>query len=299
MAACICTERLSKRYGATAAVSELTFDVQLGEVVGLLGANGAGKSTTLYMLSGLVAPTSGSVSMFGRDLRRQLREVLPRVGVLTERPSFFDYLTARQNLRAFAELARRNVTIDRALDRAGLLRAANRRVGTFSLGMRQRLGIAQALLTDPELLLLDEPTSGLDPETTQDVLRLLRALAEDSKVTILFSSHVLQEVEVLADRVAVLNHGRLIACERTERLIAYDPHRADVLVDAPEAAASRLNEQDWVESAVALPDRVRVVLSHESIHHLTHFLLTSGFVLSGVIPHRRSLQDYFVKMLNP
>jgi ABC-2 type transport system ATP-binding protein len=280
------------------AVSGLSLNVEPGEVVGLLGANGAGKSTTLYMLTGLVPRSSGSVTVFGKDLDAHYLFIAARTGVLTERPAFYDYLSARQNLHLLARLSRSDVTIDRVLDRVGLLPHASRKVRTFSHGMRQRLGLAQALLTEPRLLILDEPTNGLDAEGAQEVVTLLRRLADEAKVTVIFSSHVLPEVESLADKVAVLNKGRLIAFEQTRRLLAYDTRVVEVLLDAPAAAARQLGQQPWVSTVSAGPDRVRVVLSDGSIHQLAGFLMSAGFVLSGVIPRRRTLQDYFLEVLS-
>ena len=298
MPVCIQTTDLTKRYGATLAVDTLTLEVETGEVLGLLGPNGAGKSTTLYMLAGLVRPTSGSVSVFGKDLRRNLLEILSKTGVLVERPAFYDYLSARDNLLLCARLARQDVTVDRVLDRVGLLRSSGQKVGTFSTGMRQRLGLAQAILLEPGLLLLDEPATGLDPEATQQLMYLLRRLADEAKVTIVYSSHMLHEVEGLCDRVAIIDEGKLIACEKTDTLLSYDQSRVDVLVDAPEAAAKRLEAEEWVESAMVGPGRVAVTLREPNAQQLTAFLVTLGYRVSGVIPRRRTLQDYFLKVLN-
>lgn len=298
MSVCIQTENLVKRYGDIAAVDGLSLTINEGEVFGLLGPNGAGKSTTLYMLCGLVAPTSGSVTIFGRDLQRNFLEVIARVGVLSERPAFYNHLSIRRNMRLLAMLGEKDVNIDRALDRVGLLGDAHRHVGTLSHGMRQRLGIAQALLSEPELVILDEPTAGLDPESTQEILRLLRFLADEAKVTVLFSSHQLHEVEALCDRVGVINQGKLVACEEVEALLSYDPSQVDILVDAPEAAAKRLGEQAWVKSVEQSKGRVRVQLNGGTVHQLTAFLVSSGYRISGVMPRQRTLQEYFMKVLN-
>ncbi|MCL4691119.1 MAG: ABC transporter ATP-binding protein [Candidatus Hydrogenedentes bacterium] len=292
------TESFAKCYGSVVAVSGLTMSVQEGEVFGLLGPNGAGKSTTLYALCGLIPPTSGTISLFGKDLRRNFLDVSARIGVMVERPSFYNHLSAKRNLQLLARLSRKEVTVDRALDRVGLLHLGGRKVGAMSHGMRQRLGLAQALLTEPDLLILDEPTGGMDVESTQEILKLLRFLADEAKVTIIFSSHMLHEVETLCDRIAIMNQGRLLACEETDRLISYDTSQADVLIDAPEAAAKRLKEQPWVQSVSVLPGRVRVVLNGGSVHQLTTFLIGAGYRISGVLPKRRTLQDYFVKVLH-
>ena len=299
MTVCVQTKELTKCYGNTVAVGGLTLEAQTGEILGILGANGAGKSTTLYMLTGLVPATSGTVTIFGKDIKKQYLSIARRMGALLERPSFFDHLSARRNLKLLAKLSGKDITVDRALDRVGLLQVGGQKVSSYSHGMRQRLGLAQALLTEPELLILDEPTNGLDAEGAQEVLGLLKRLADEAKVTVVFTSHMLQEVETLADRVAILNKGRLLACEHTERLIAYDPSHVDVLVDAPETVAKRLLEQPWVESAHAAPGRVQVVLRNVQAHTLISYLSGSGFVLSGVIPRRRTLQDYFIKVLHP
>ncbi|MBN2307567.1 MAG: ABC transporter ATP-binding protein [Candidatus Hydrogenedentes bacterium] len=298
MAICIQTSNLTKCYGAVVAVGGLSVKIEAGEVFGLLGPNGAGKSTTLCMLTGLVPPTSGSVTVFGKDLRRQFLEVAPRMGVLMERPAFYDHLSARDNLLLLARLTGRDVTVDRTLDRVGLLDAADRKVKTFSHGMRQRLGLAQALLSEPELLVLDEPTSALDVESAQEVLQILRFLADEAHVTVVVASHMLHEVEVLCDRIAILNRGRLVACEATGPLLSYDQSHVDVLIDAAEAAAKRLAGEPWVESVQAQAGRLTVRLGDGSVHQLTTFLVGAGYRISGVIPRRRSLQDYFLKVLN-
>ena len=298
MPACVQTENLTKCYGSVVAVSGLNLSVRDGEVFGLLGPNGAGKSTTLCALCGLTRLTSGSVTLFGKDLHRNFLEVSARMGVMVERPAFYNHLSAKRNLDLLARLSRREVTVDRALDRVGLLPVAGKRVGAMSHGMRQRLGLAQALLTEPDLLILDEPTSGLDVESTQEILRLLRFLADEAKVTVIVSSHMLHEVETLCDRVAIMNQGRLLACEDTDVLLSFDTTQAEVLVDAPEAAAKRLGTQPWVESVGVQPGRIHVKLQGASVHQLTAFLVSAGYRISGVIPRRRSLQDYFIKVLN-
>jgi ABC-2 type transport system ATP-binding protein len=249
------------------------------------------------MLTGLVKPTSGRVAIFGKDLHKHFLEIIAQVGVLVERPSFYDYLSARDNLRLCARLAGRAVPVDRALDRVGLLSVAGHKVETFSMGMRQRLGLAQAILLEPSLLILDEPANGLDPEATQETLRLLRRLADESRVTIVFASHMLHEVEALCDRVAIVHNGRLLTCERTDALLSYDQSRVEVLIDVPEAAARRLREQAWVESVEVHTGRIEVALREANAHQLTAFLVGAGFKLAGVIPRRMTLQDYFLKVV--
>lgn len=298
MASCIRLNNLSKNYGATAAVKDLTLEIEQGEIFALLGPNGAGKSTTLHMLCGLVRPTSGSVSLFGKDLQSNFLDIAPRIGVLLERPSFYDYLTVSKNLRILAALSNKEVTIDKTLDLVGMLHFSDQKVGTLSAGMRQRLGLAQAFLTEPELLILDEPTNGLDVEQSQESIRLLRRLADDAQVTIVMSSHRMDEVEGLCDRVAVMNEGRLVTCDDTDALLSYDTTHLEILMDTPEPAARRLREEDWVHSVEAKRGKLIVKLKEPNPHRLNAFLIGAGYQISGLIPRKRTLQEFFLKALN-
>lgn len=292
--AVIQTENLTKVYGQLAAVNGLSLKVQRGEVFGLLGPNGAGKSTTLYMLTGLVRPSAGGVSLFGKELRQNFLEIAGRIGVLFERPSFFDHLSVRRNLLVLSQLARRSVTVDRSLDRVGLLDAAGKPVSSLSQGMRQRLALAQAIMTEPELLILDEPTTGLDVEATQEILKLLRTLADEAKVTILLSSHMLHDVETLCDRVGIMNHGRFVACDKTDNLLSFDQTVVEVVLESPEAAAKRLRQEAWVDQVELKTGRIVVRLKDGTAHQLNQFLLHAGYRVTALMPRRRSLQEYFL-----
>lgn len=299
MAVCIRCENLTKCYGSTVAVSGLSLEVHKGEIFGLLGPNGAGKSTTLYLLTGLVRPTSGSVRVFGKEIRRHFLDIAPRMGVVVERPAFYEHLSVRRNMLLSAKLAHHEATVDRTLDMVGLLHVSGRKAGALSGGLRQRLALAQAFLAEPELLVLDEPTRGLDPEMTVATVRLLRRLSAEAGATVVLSSHMINEVETLCDRVAVMNNGRLLACEATDVLLSYDQTRIEVLVDAPEAAANRLRNQPWIESVSVEPGRLFVHLRDGNAHVLNTFLVSAGYKVLGIIPRRRTLQEYFLKVLNP
>ncbi len=298
MAEFVSFKNVTRKFGRRAAVSDLSLNIEQGEVFGLLGPNGAGKSTALYMLAGLTRPTSGTISVFGRDLHRNFLEIAPRTGVLVERPTFYEHLSVEKNLEISCRLARKNVTIDRALHMVDLLHMAHQKAGNLSMGLRQRLGLAQAFLTEPELLILDEPTNGLDIEQAHEIRDLLRRLADEASVTVILSTHLMREVESLCDRVAVLNEGKLIDCAKTDTLISFDVANVEILIDAPEAAARRLREEEWVDSVEAKPGRLYVRLQDQDSHHLNAFLLGAGYKITGVLPRRRTLQEYFLKVLN-
>jgi len=187
---------LTKRYKAITAVDKISFDVRVGEVFGFLGPNGAGKTTTIAMLLGLVRPSSGSAEVLGFNIQSDLTSSLRRVGAIVETPAFYPYMTGFDNLRIFARIIGSNAErqIPAILDRVGLNERQDDKVGTYSLGMRQRLGLASALLGDPQLLILDEPTNGLDPAGMQEMRGFLRQLAEQEGKTVFLSSHLLHEV---------------------------------------------------------------------------------------------------------
>jgi ABC-2 type transport system ATP-binding protein len=206
-------EHLGKRYGARVAVADVSFTVGRGEVFGFLGPNGAGKTTTIRMLVGLVRPTSGRVSIAGCDLAGDREGALRRLGCIVESPDFYDYLTGRENLEHFARMvdAAAVARVDELADLVRLRERLADRVGTYSLGMRQRLGIAQALLGAPDLLVLDEPANGLDPAGIYDLRALLRRLADERGLGVFVSSHLLGEVEKVCDRIAIVHRGRVLA----------------------------------------------------------------------------------------
>lgn len=225
MASCLQLRNLSKCYGDTVAVSGLSLDIEQGEVFGLLGPNGAGKSTTLYMLTGLVRPTSGTVTFLGKDIRKHYLDVARRMGVAVERPAFYDYLSVRKNLLLMAQLAGRDVTVDRILDMVGMLHAGSRKAGSLSHGMRQRLGLAQALLTEPEVLILDEPTAALDARAEFEVFQRFKELSKGKTAVLI--SHRFSSVR-MADRILVLADGGVEAEGTHEQLMAQQGRYAEL-----------------------------------------------------------------------
>ena len=221
---------LSKHFGSIAAVDDLSFSVPAGEVYGFLGQNGAGKSTTIRMLLTLVSPNAGSIRIFGQDLARHRSAILSKVGAIIERPDLYKYLTAIENLRIFAAMSGSRVSDRQLMDQLHLVGLADRaqsKVKTYSQGMKQRLGIATALVHDPGLIILDEPTNGLDPQGIADVRNLILHLSRDRGKTVLISSHLLNEIELVADSMLIIHKGKKVAEGKVSEL--FDP--AETLVE--------------------------------------------------------------------
>jgi ABC-2 type transport system ATP-binding protein len=214
-------EHLTKVIGDRTIVDDVSFSLRGGEVFGFLGPNGAGKTTTIRMLVGLIAPTHGSVTICGHDVRRDFERALRCVGCIVENPDLYRFMTGRENLEHFARmLGVASPEIERVAALVNLAHRLDQRVGTYSLGMRQRLGIAQALLGDPRVLILDEPANGLDPAGIREIRELLRGLAAERGMAVFVSSHLLAEVELTCDRVAIIHKGRILRAGGVRELIS-------------------------------------------------------------------------------
>ncbi len=286
MSAVIEARGLTKRYGDTVAVDGLNLEIGRGEVFGLLGPNGAGKTTTILMLLGLTEPTEGTVRVLGLDPARDPLAVKRRVGYLPDAVGFYEGLSGRENLRYTARLNRMDPTeaeerIDVLLERVGLADAADRPAGTYSRGMLQRLGIADALVKDPEVLILDEPTAAIDPEGVSEMLGLIRTLATEQGVTQLISSHHLQQVQEVCDRVAIFVSGRIIAAGTTHELAlaGTGPERLELRIDGDrEDLARALEGVDGVEEIRRgrRPGSWEVVLDRAATGDAVRALVTGG-----------------------
>ena len=296
----VATEGLTKRFHQQVAVNAVDLLVPRGAVYGFLGPNGSGKTTTIRMLLGLIRPTSGSHRLLGKAMPEHAGDVLPLVGSLVEGPAFHLYLSARANLvrldsvDRYADPRTTKMRVDRALDRVGLLAAADKRYRAYSLGMRQRLAIAGTLLAPRELLVLDEPTNGLDPQGTREVRHLIGSLADDG-ATVLVSSHLLSEVEQVCTHVGVMHVGRLLTQGPIAQVRAVSEPRARVETDRPEDAARVLRELGLVDVLVesgCATGTLGTIAAEKIVAALVH----DGVPVTGFVVERPSLEDLFVSL---
>jgi len=287
---------LTKRFGALTAVDGLDLEVRRGEVVGLLGPNGAGKSTTIGMILGLVAPNAGRAEVDGMDVSTHRAEALAHLGAMLEVTSFYPFLSGRDNLVAIARIRGAGATarVDGLLARIGLADRASSKFRTYSLGMRQRLGIASTLLADPAVVILDEPANGLDPAGQREIRELIRELAGEGR-GVLLASHLLHEVEQVCDRVVVVQKGRIIAqgsiAEITRGGSAYRITVAD-----PERAAAVLRGTEGVTDVRIVDGAVEVAAPADRGAELNRALAAQQLYASAIVPRASSLEDVFIEL---
>ena len=302
------TEGLTKRFGGLVAVDGLDLDVREGDLFGFLGPNGSGKTTTVRMLLGLVFATSGTIELLGRPMPRAAREVLPQVGSLVEGPAFYPHLSGRANLALFdaagppmlrgttpgGDRGDRRRRVGEALERVGLGGVGRRPVRAWSSGMRQRLGLAAALLRAPRLLVLDEPTNGLDPHGMREVRDLLVELVGGG-ATVFLSSHLLAEVELVCTRAAIVDRGRLVAQDRVEALLG---PTGRVLVSTPDvgAAADLAAGLPGVRLGERRPDRLAVHLDGTAPETLNRRLVDGGVRVRELVVERPTLEQVFLRL---
>jgi ABC-2 type transport system ATP-binding protein len=291
--AAIETRGLTKRYGTMIAVDQLNLLVERGEIFGFLGPNGAGKTTTMRMLLGLVRPTAGSARVLGMDIDKHLPVILAKTGALIENPTFYPYLSGRDNLRAFARLGGiGEAGIAGILDLVDLTRAAGKRFSTYSLGMKQRLAVGAALLHRPDLLILDEPANGLDPAGIVEMRDLMKQLKGEGH-TVLISSHVLHEIEHICDRIAIMNRGKVVVQGRVSDLLGRRDS-LEVRVEPIDEAIRVLGAAPWIGGVTREGDRLQVAAPLESAASLTRLLAEQGLYVSGLRPREQSLEQYFL-----
>ncbi len=294
---------LGKRFGSRAALVDVDLEVPRGCAFGFLGPNGAGKTTLIRLLLGLAAPSAGRMRLLGRELPTGSTEALARVGAIIEEPRFHPHLSGRENLAVHAAARGRDAhdRIDGALARVGLTARGDERVKTYSLGMRQRLGIARCLLADPELLILDEPMNGLDPAGIGELRELIRALVDEGR-TVLLSSHLLDEVQRTCDAAAIIDDGRVIAQGTLDELTAGGPRAIDITCSHRAQAALLVGDVPGVAQAIDRAGSLRVELGpdapgdREIVSELLRRLLADGFSIERVGPVAVSLEQRFLTM---
>ena len=295
----IATDGLTKRFGSVAVVDHLALEVPAGSVFGFLGPNGSGKTTTIRMLLGLISPTEGEVELFGRPMPGDADEVLPAIGALVEGPACYPWLTGQQNLERIdaagphGDRPTRAARVALALERVGLTAARAKKYKAYSLGMRQRLGLASALLRPRQMLILDEPTNGMDPQGTREIRHLIRELAADG-TTVFLSSHLLAEVEQVCTHVAMMSLGRLITQGSLAALQDANAAGIEVTTDDTQLAVDVLRHLGV--HADVVDGHVRGPLGDHRPEDLARALVSGGVGLRGFTVQRPSLEDTFVAL---
>ena len=288
---------LSKQFVEVKAVDDLSFCVQKGEVYGFLGQNGAGKSTTIRMLLTLVQPSNGSINIFEKNIQTHRREILQKIGAIIEKPDLYKYLTALQNINIIAKLSGLHPTqkeLMLQLEKVGIAERANSKVKTFSQGMKQRLGIACALIHNPELIILDEPTNGLDPQGIADVRNLVLHLSKEEGKTVFVSSHLLSEIELIADSMLIIDNGRKIAEGKVGDLL--NPADTLVVIETTNNTTARdiLHQSQW--NGYMQPSTNIVLKMHrKEIPSLAKFMVEKSIEVIAIQP-KHSLEDYFLSL---
>ncbi len=290
---------LTKDFNEIKAVNDLTFTVNAGEVYGFLGQNGAGKSTTIRMLLTLIKPGSGQIKIFGLDLEHHRKEILRKVGAIIERPDMYKYLTAYDNLRLFAKMSGMKPTekkIMDQLDMVGLADRAKSKIKTYSQGMKQRLGIATALIHDPELIILDEPMNGLDPQGIADVRKLILHLSNDLSKTVFVSSHLLVEMELIADSMLIIEKGKKIAEGRKQDLLNPVKTQVELISDNNEHTLRVIKESSWDQYLLKQQNGIILLeMDKVMIPELNRDLVSKGINIISIRP-KHSLEDFFLSL---
>ncbi len=299
MSVIISVNHLSKNFNALKAVDDLSFTVNEGDIYGFLGQNGAGKSTTIRMLLSLVKPTSGEINILGKNLFTHRSEILQQTGAVIEKPDLYKYLTAYQNLFIFAKLSGINTTrqvIIKQLEMVGLAERAHSKVKTFSQGMKQRLGIAVALIHNPRIIILDEPTNGLDPQGIADMRNLILQLSKEMGKTILVSSHLLSEIELIANRILIINKGKKVV-EGTAAVLL-DPAKTIVKIATTNDEATKIKLQNSPWQKFIKPDAgLAFAMNKIDIPRLTADLVQMEIDILSIVP-QHSLEAYFLSLTN-
>ncbi|WP_242145790.1 MULTISPECIES: ABC transporter ATP-binding protein [unclassified Bacillus cereus group] len=291
------TKGLTKRYRNSYAVDHVDLQIPKGEIYGFLGPNGAGKTTSIRMLLGLIKPTKGTVTIFQQDLAKERLSILSKIGALVETPSYYAHLNAIENLEVYRIL--RNVPknkVAEVLQIVGLEHAATQKVKEYSLGMKQRLGIAIALLGDPQLLILDEPTNGLDPEGIHEIRTLIKKLAQERGITILISSHLLSEIDQMATYVGIISKGKLIFQDKIETLRRHAQHSISLVTDKTEIAWKIILSKG-IPSILEENHIILSNVSNKTVAETVKTLVTENISIFRIEENKKSLEEIFLQLI--
>ncbi|MHB8338017.1 MAG: ABC transporter ATP-binding protein [Ignavibacteriaceae bacterium] len=292
-------QNLSKQFKEIRAVDNLSLNVYKGDVFGFLGPNGAGKSTTIRMLLSLIKPSGGNIKLFGKSLKENRIEILKKIGAIIEKPDFYGYMTAYKNMEILGKISGSNISKKRImemLELVGLHKRYKSKVKTFSHGMKQRLGLAQALLHEPDLIILDEPTTGLDPQGMKEIRDLIIYLSKEKKKTIFLSSHILYEVELVANRMVIIDKGHAKVEGNVSDLLNSNKLKVTFEVDEIEKAKLLINDTSWMKMLNSIVgNKLIFLLEPGEISFLNKLFVENNILVSAVIP-TRSLEEYFLSI---
>lgn len=293
-------QNLSKHFGELVAVNNLSFEVSEGEVFGFLGQNGSGKSTTIRMLLSLIHPTSGTIELFGKSLVEQRNEILEQVGAIIERPDLYPYLSAKEHLQLFSKVRKHKIgaaDIDSTLDKVGLSNRSKDKVQTFSLGMKQRLGIAIALVHNPQLIILDEPTNGLDPQGIADIRNLIQYLSKEEGRTVFVSSHQLSEIEQIASQILIIHKGKKLVSGNTKELLEPGKRIIQIKTLDDERAIQLIIASSYSDYILTRDGGIFLKIPIYEIPLLNEYMIKMGIKLISV-ESKNSLEDYFLHAIS-
>lgn len=287
-----------KQFGSFKAVDGISLSIDNGDIYGFLGPNGAGKSTTLRMLLSLIKPTAGSIEIMGRNLEKNRNDILAQIGSIIEKPDFYLYLSAKQNLWLLSKMYNHHIGVKRiqeVITLVGLKGRENDKVKTYSHGMKQRLGLAQALLHNPKLIILDEPTTGLDPQGIIELRELILQLKNEGK-TVILSSHILSEIELIADSMVIINKGQAVAQGKVSTLLGNDDVVVSIELEDVEKFKSAITNSQFVSVYSVLENnKAELKLAKNEIPHLVSWLNNNKIVFY-TLNYKKRLEDYFLKI---
>ena len=293
---------ITKTFGSRTAVNNVSFEIKKGEIYGLIGQNGAGKTTIIRIITGLCKPTSGTVYICGQNVQTHFQKAIINVGAIIENPELYSYMSGIDNLKYFASLYH-NISINKINEIVSLMGMQNRindKVKNYSLGMKQRVGIAQALLHDPKLLILDEPTNGLDPNGIKEMRILLKRLAKEKGIAILISSHILSEMELICDKVGIIDNGMIIENKTIDELqhSINSKLQISIKVDYPNYAGKVLYENFKGSPIFCIGNRVVIEATEKDIPNITMLLTKKGLSIYGISSVTKNLEEIFLEIVN-